>query len=53
MRWFFDAGFRSFKDNKMKTAALKDTLCFREGSMQVYCSALAAAMWVIFSFRVK
>lgn len=40
-------------DNKMKTAALKDTLCFREGSMQVYCSALAAAMWVIFSFRVK
>lgn len=40
-------------DNKMKTAALKDTLCFREGSMQVYCSALTAAMWGILSFRVK
>lgn len=50
MRWFFDAGF---PDNKMKTAALKDTLCFREGSMQVYCSALTAATWVIFSFGVK
>lgn len=42
-----------FPDNKMKTAALKDTLCFREGSMQVYCSALTAATWVIFSFGVK